>query len=837
MTAEISKAQGNGRFDAKDLGMLLALLLVAVIALWPILCAAPTQAPGLPGQDGRTQWYPWRELAADSIRRGSLPLWNPYVLCGTPFLGNFQSALFYPPNFLFVIAPVGIAARAVLLLHVWLSMIFVYLLARMIGPFDHAQGRPEGTRTGGAGRAGGAVGAMAFGLCAAQLLRVPAGHWGVSCAIPWLALIFLCTEWMMRRPSRWALLVGAFAVAMQILSGMPQYVFITAVSAGFYALIRPLGAGGPFDHAQGRPEGTRMGGEPWKGRAERWAMVAGMWLLGAALAAIQLLPGIEAAANGARSLPMLKNWLKVFSLGPECLLTMIVPGLFGGGADGSFYWGRWLYWEMNAYVGIAALVLAVYALICERPRRTVACFALTACVALLLALGEHTHATDLMALTPLGSMFRGSAKFLLPFSLALSVLAAIGTERLLSAAPPKLLRFILVAAVAGAIALAILLAAPGAVASWQQAVLKSGECLYRYQPNAETTSASALPAVHDALQTLVLLGGLVGGYMLFRRKPPVRRSHGGPEQSSNGRPAAAFVIFFIVAADAVLFSRGFIGPATTFRAEKSAWPEGAGAALRREGGDRRTWALDIPEMDDAMLERVPAVEGIEPNPPARFHQLFQAGQGSPVNIAPSIYRLLSPGGPVPLRTALGRVLGPAGMLPAPSKARVLWNDSRWEIVELPSSATRALVVYRSRVAHSPEEALEAALTGDPRSAVVLEEESTPPASPATGPRTLAGILKDAPDDVAVIAELEKPGWLVLLDNYFPGWKAEADGAPARILRADYAFRAVALSAGSHRVLFRYRPESFSWGIAVSLAALATAAVIALTAIRRSQKSE
>ncbi|MGD0999912.1 MAG: YfhO family protein [Candidatus Brocadiia bacterium] len=790
--AEISKAQADARFDAKDAGILLALLLVTVIALWPILCAAPTQAPGLPGQDGRTQWYPWRALAADSIRHGSLPLWNPYVLCGVPFLGNFQSALFYPPNIIFAVAPIGVAARVSILFHVWLSMIFVYLLARMVG----------------AGRAGRAVGALAFGLCAAQVLRVPAGHWGNSCAIPWLALIFLCTEWIMRRPSRWALLVGAFAVAMQILSGMPQYVFMTAVSAGFYALIRPLG--------EGRPEGTRMVGEPWKGRWAQWAMVAGMWLLGSALAAVQLLPGIEAAANGARGLPMLKNWLMVFSLGPECLLTMVVPGLFGGTADGSFYWGRWLFWEMNAYIGIAALVLAVYALICERPRRAVACFALTACLALLLALGEHTHATDLLALTPLGGMFRGPAKFLLPFSLALSVLAAFGTERLLSAAPPKLLRFVLAAAVAAAMALAILLTAPGAVASWQQAVLHSGECLYRYAPNAEATSASALPAVHDGLQALLLLGALVGGYMIFRRKPP----------------AAALVILFIVAADSVLFSRGFIGPATTFRAEKSAWPEGAGAALRREGGDRRTWAMDIPEMDDAMLERVPVVEGIEPNPPARFHQFFQIGQGRPVDIAPSLYRLLSPGGPVPLRTALGRVLGPAGMLAASSQARVLWNDNQWEILELPSSATRAQVVYRSRVAHSPEEALEAALTGDPRSEVVLEEESAPPASPATGARTLAGILEDAPDDVAVTAALEKPGWLVLRDNYFPGWKAEVDGAPARILRADYAFRAVALSAGSHRVVFRYRPGSFSWGIGLSLAALATAVGIAFTGLRK-----
>ncbi len=812
------------RFDLKDAGMLLVLLFVAVLALWPILHLAPTQAPGLPGEDGRTQWYPWRALAADSIRHGSLPLWNPYILCGVPFLGNFQSALFYPPNLIFAVAPIGVAARASILFHVWLSMIFAYLLAQMIGPFDRAQGRPafgseaqarrEDTRMGGCGRAGGAVGAMAFGLCAAQVLRVPAGHWGVSCAIPWLALIFLCTEWMMRRPNRAALLVGAFAVAMQVLSGMPQYVFISAVSAGFYALVRPF----------------LLDGEPWKGRVARWAMVAGMWLLGAALAAVQLLPGIEAAANGARSLPMSADWLKVFSLGPECLLTMVVPGLFGGTVDTGFYWGRWNFWEMNAYVGIAALVLAAYALISERPRRAVACFALTACMALFLALGEHSHATDLLALTPLAGMFRGSAKFLLPFSLALSVLAAIGADRLLlsarrsgeaaesglSAAPPKTLRFIVLAAGAGALALAIALTAPGSVASWQKALLNSGECLYTFDPNAEATAASALPAVHDGLQALVLLAGLAGGYLIFRRKPA----------------AAAFMLFFIVAVEGVLFSRGFISPATTFRAENSAWPAGAGAALRQAGGDRRTWAMGIPELDDAMLERVPVVEGIEPNPPVRFHEFFQVAESNRVAVAPSVYQLRAPSGRVPLRTALGRALGPAGMLRASSQARVLWSDREWEILELLSSATRAQVVYRSLAARSPDDALAQALAADPRATVVLEEHSTPPASPATGAGTSARIIEEDPDRVAVSAELEKPGWLVLRDNWFPGWKAEVDGAPARILRADYAFRAVALPAGSHRVVFRYRPASFYWGIGVSLAALAAAGAIAISGLRK-----
>src|SRR5437016_2653633 len=45
-----------------------------------------------------TSFYPYRTLAARAVREGTLPLWNPYMLSGAPFLANAQSALFYPGN-------------------------------------------------------------------------------------------------------------------------------------------------------------------------------------------------------------------------------------------------------------------------------------------------------------------------------------------------------------------------------------------------------------------------------------------------------------------------------------------------------------------------------------------------------------------------------------------------------------------------------------------------------------------------------------------------------------------------------------------------------------------
>ncbi len=86
---------------------------------------------------------------------------------------------------------------------------------------------------------------------------------------------------------------------------------------------------------------------------------------------------------------------------------------------------------------------------------------------------------------------------------------------------------------------------------------------------------------------------------------------------------------------------------------------------------------------------------------------------------------------------------------------------------------------------------------------------------------VARIAEDRPERVVADVNSGAAGILVLADLDYPGWKAAVDGHPAPILTADGCLRAVALPAGSHRVVFRYRPVSFYAGAALSLLALAT----------------
>src|SRR5262249_54917754 len=72
----------------------------------------------------------------------------------------------------------------------------------------------------------------------------------------------------------------------------------------------------------------------------------------------------------------------------------------------------------------------------------------------------------------------------------------------------------------------------------------------------------------------------------------------------------------------------------------------------------------------------------------------------------------------------------------------------------------------------------------------------------------ATIIQDRRNTVKISTESETGGFLFLSDTYYPGWLANVDGAPARIYKADVAFRAVRVPPGRHVVTFVFAPSSF-----------------------------
>ena len=81
------------------------------------------------------------------------------------------------------------------------------------------------------------------------------------------------------------------------------------------------------------------------------------------------------------------------------------------------------------------------------------------------------------------------------------------------------------------------------------------------------------------------------------------------------------------------------------------------------------------------------------------------------------------------------------------------------------------------------------------------------------------LISYAPEEVVLQALLPTPGYVVLSDSWYPGWRADIDGTPAATERANLAFRAVYVPQGTHTVRWTYRPASYLVGLGISSAAL------------------
>jgi len=78
------------------------------------------------------QQYVWRELVIDQMKRGILPLWNPYSFSGYPLLANFQTGAFYPLNLLYLVFSFPTAWSMEVIFQLIGSLIFLYIYLRFM---------------------------------------------------------------------------------------------------------------------------------------------------------------------------------------------------------------------------------------------------------------------------------------------------------------------------------------------------------------------------------------------------------------------------------------------------------------------------------------------------------------------------------------------------------------------------------------------------------------------------------------------------------------------------------------------------------------------------------
>ena len=163
------------------------------------------------------QFVPWWEQAVDMLRAGELPLWNTEVGMGAPLFANYQSALLYPPTWLYLIGGLigGVGVIA------WLMAVLIVFHLAVAG-----YGMAAVLKRLGAGTWAQVFGGLAFGMSTYLVSR--SQFLSINAAAAWLpwALAF-GYDLVQSRKINWAFpkLIGV--LTLQLLSGHAQTAWYT----------------------------------------------------------------------------------------------------------------------------------------------------------------------------------------------------------------------------------------------------------------------------------------------------------------------------------------------------------------------------------------------------------------------------------------------------------------------------------------------------------------------------------------------------------------------------------------------------------------------------------
>lgn len=785
--------------------LLAADLLFTLDPLWQPLAPAGFTAPANPVLSDQTfEFYGWQKFIRVELSQGRLPLWNPYVNSGHPFVGNAQSAIFDPFNLIALLWPLTKSFVVVAFLRLLCAGTFTLLLALALGLSRFAAYL--------------AMVVFTFGGPQIVWLLYPKAS-----VLVWLpAVLFLSLRLI--RTGKWHTVAWlALVMAAQLVGGHPETALYSALlwlAFSSYSLWLERKA-------------TAQGHIP-----QRIVQLGSAGLLAVGVGAIQWLPVADALLQseilGARSQPAL-TWPAVLAQWREWLaaVTMLLPDFFGNPRTHNYWYPTSNYTEQTLFVGVLPLALSLLVYFRGGKGRYVAFFAVLGVISLGLALRlpwfpllaelpllNVTNPGRLRGLYMLAvALLAGSGLDLVRQSLAHGETNGVQDDRRFT----RLLLWLGVLAALvpiGALVLSLLFYEELVELGRTQAQIAHGSGnpfffrpLEEYLTLAEVRIAqmqsSFLPSNWTMYLPLILALVMMGAGIAVRRWV----------QESQRAQVMSLVILAVVIGELWHFGLGYnptIPPEQVFPtpalvdtllAEDAS---GNGEPYRVVG----TNLTLVPNV--SMVFGLEDIRGYDPIALRRYMALMNKLKGA-VRVG---HHLLFTGANVPFFDFLNvryaftphRLGGQWQLVDESSGVRLYANRG---------AMPRAFMVYASQITSAPAESLEMTLAPDFdfRHSVVLEGDAAPLASAPPALAPLVEMTRYVPGAMTVQVQTATDGLLVVSDPYTSGWVARVDGAVAEILIANHAFRAVRVPQGDHTITFDYRPMSFvvgAWSSGISV---------------------
>ncbi len=600
---------------------------------------------------------------------------------------------------------------------------------------------------------------LAFSLSGFMIVWL--GHPLVSSAM-WLPLLLYLVEKTFRLgPAAatgavalriWA--VFGVAYAFMILGGHPPTATHVTIVVAIYFLFRLMQ-------------------NPWDQSIQRTGLFIGAIVIGVLLAAPQILPFLEyyRQSSSPSASVSLDRWASHLTFSE--LIHCLTPNLMGNPAIGFEDLPKLLGWndpddfnERTGYVGIIPIFLAAVAIALRRCKYTV--FFCSVAIGSLWVICGIFPAPQIIRVLPILNDINNT-RLLLVLGFSLAVLAGFGWDEL------KHLKYRRPALITAALFLALVSSA----FLWFWIVTQS--------------QFHKLDALHQSFLVrqwlMVAVGAIISIALAWRPTQPIKTV------------ALAWTVI-----DLLSYSIGY-NPAIS---RDQYFPNNPAITwLQNDHSKFRIFGGDILMPNSAEAYGLEDARGSDFMTVRRYEELVTGGAGDfffyqlPKTI-PKIFPLLNV-----KYVLLDR---PAAL--NPNLFNLVYTNGLF-IYQYKNCADRALIVYNYKFEQDRSAILaQVSSSGfDPRKLLVLEGRSNRNVEPAKETNIVQSIHITAyePDSVKIAATLRRPGFLLLLDTYFPGWTATVNGKTVPILRADYNFRAVPLAAGDSLVSFVYRPPSLRAG--------------------------
>lgn len=738
------------------------------------------------GADAIRQIYPWKEFAMEQIKRGKIPLWNPYTFSGQPLLANFQSSVFYPANIFYFLTDPRNAWILLIVTQPFLGAVFMYLAARSFNLSAISS----------------IFAAVAFIFSSYFVTWMENGN--VTHSYLWFPLSFWAINIFFAKLKTRFLLVLVLSLSFSTLAGHPQ----TAIYHNLTVLLYWL-----FKSTKSK-------------FFSKLLILAAVFFASLATVAIQLVPTYDFYTKSPISLPFSREVFDRSILPYKNLISFFASDFFGHPAAGNF-WSQ-SYGDFTPYFGVVPLVFSLWAIARFWNQKLIAFMAAVSVFFILSAVpGPITYLIKTLRVPLLDSTT--PSRFISISIFFLAILSAVGFDDLLKNLKDKkylnsLLKFLM--------SLGLIY-----VGLWAFAILG----VFFLEPKETWQINLAVTRRNLILPTLMFLSIPVGLQLLQIIRGKIKIS------DALQKALLVLGIFTVTLVGGVYYSNKFLPVAPkkfifpdhlVFK-----WLQDNLKLKRFYGGGTAHIDFNFPTH-----YKVYGAEGYDSLRLERYAQLLASSFTGSVPQSYLRSDGVFPNEENGRRKRLFEILGVSHFVDKEDNPKTgadwhyerfsgdaiegIYQLGKFQFYKREPALPRVFLTTKYTVAQDDGEIIQKIY--DPNfdlKTLILEKEPSLAISDIA-PMAVPEVAIYEPNVVTIKTNAQYNSLLYLSDTHDPDWNVEIDGQKSELLRAHYAMRAVAVPAGARTVGFQYQPKSFTRGLIISTFSLIALSIISIYFIHK-----